>query len=413
MQGNISEICELALDIGECQLKNGAEINRVEDTISRICESAGASETDVFCIIKAIVFTARFPDGTTYTSSRRITSTENNFKRIDKLNALSRGICEGKYSLEAAKNKFERIRTGYECPFSKKLIGYLIFATSCTMFFGGSWLDAIVTVAPAMFMVLYSQTLKERGINRAAYNFVACVLSGIIIILLSFTSLPIHISSVITGTLMILIPGIALSSSIEDLLWGDTTSGLLNMCESVLAAISIALGYGLALKIFGFWNTYSEPIIYELWIMLLLSFASSLGYAFMSNVSSRAIIYSSVGGIIVYLADYLVLCTQANNFIALFVAACVGTLYSRIIATKLWCPTPVFFIPTMIPLAPGNALYLTINAALKSDWLSMGKYALSTIIIASAIALGMLTVSLLWKLFRELINEIKEKGNKA
>ena len=148
MQKDLCEFCELALDIGECQLKNGAEINRVEDTISRICASAGACETDVFCIIKAIIFTAKFPDGTTYTSSRRITSTENNFKRIDKLNALSRGICEGKYSLETAKNKFERIRTGYECPFTKKLIGYLIFATSCTMFFGGSWLK----YSPAFLM---------------------------------------------------------------------------------------------------------------------------------------------------------------------------------------------------------------------------------------------------------------------
>ena len=413
MQKSITEICELALDIGECQLKNGAEINRVEDTISKICESAGASETDVFCIIKAIIFTAKFPNGETYTSSRRITSTENNFKRIDKLNALSRGICEGRYDFETAKSKLERIRSGYQCPFYKKLIGYLIFATSCTMFFGGSWLDAIVTIAPAMFMVLYSQALKERGINRPAYNFIACLLSGIIIILLSLTSLPIHISSVITGTLMILIPGIAISSSIEDLLLGDTTSGLLNICESVLAAISIALGYGLALKIFGFWNTYSDPITYELWIMLLLSFASSLGYAFMGNVSSRAIIYSSIGGIVSYLAYYLALSANATNFMALFVAACAGTLYSRCLATKLWCPTPVFLTPTMIPLAPGNALYLTINAALKSDWDAMQKYALSTLIIASGIALGILTVTLMWKLIRELISEMKQRREKS
>jgi uncharacterized membrane protein YjjP (DUF1212 family) len=410
MQECTNELCELALDIGECLLKNGAEINRIEDTISRICCSAGAQDTEVFCIIKAIVMTVKKADGTTYSSSKRITSTESNFKRIEKLNSLSRNICEGKLSLEAARNKFERIKSGYECPFFKKFIGYLVFASSCAVYFGGSWLDALMTVPAAIFMALYNRALKERGINRAVYNFIACFLSGIIIILLSLTSLPIHISSVITGTLMILIPGIALSSSIEDLLLGDTTSGILNICESILAAVSIALGYGLALKMFGFWNTYSPPIEYELWIMLLMSFLSSLGYAFMGNVSTRAILYSSFGGIVAYLVYFLVLMSGANNFVSLFVASCAGTLYSRILATRLCVPTPVFSTPTLIPLAPGNALYLTIHYALKSDWGMMQKYALDTIIIASGIALGILSVTLLWKLFRDLIQEIKNKG---
>ncbi len=408
-----NELCELSLDIGECLLKNGAEINRVEDTVSRICSSAGAQDTEVFCIIKAIVMTVKKSDGTSYTSSRRITSTESNFKRIEKLNTLSRSICDGKMTLDAARNKFERIKGGYECPFYKKFIGYLLFATSCTIYFGGSWLDALMTVPAAVFMALYNRALKERGINRAVYNFIACFLSGVIIILLSLTSLPIHVSSIITGTLMILIPGIALSSSIEDLLLGDTTSGILNICESVLAAVSIALGYGLALKLFGFWNTYSPPIQHSLIIMLLMSFASSLGYAFMGNVSSRTIIFSSLGGIVIYLVYFLVLTTGANNFVSLFVASCAGTLYSRILATRLCAPTPVFSTPTMIPLAPGNALYLTIHYALKSDWGMMQKYALDTIIIASGIALGILSVTLLWKLFRDIITETKSKGKKV
>jgi hypothetical protein len=43
----------------------------------------------------------------------------------------------------------------------------------------------------------------------------------------------------------------------------------------------------------------------------------------------------------------------------------------------------------------------------------MQKYALDTIIIASGIALGILSVTLLWKLFRDIITETKSKGKKV
>ena len=44
-----------------------------------------------------------------------------------------------------------------------------------------------------------------------------------------------------------MIPGIQLTSSLRDMINGDTISGLLNMCEALLKAISVALGFTLVL----------------------------------------------------------------------------------------------------------------------------------------------------------------------
>ena len=38
----MKNILSLALDIGERMLKSGAEVARVEDTVSRICQAYGA-----------------------------------------------------------------------------------------------------------------------------------------------------------------------------------------------------------------------------------------------------------------------------------------------------------------------------------------------------------------------------------
>ena len=45
------------LDAGEVILKSGGEINRVEDTMARMCRAYGFVRTDVFTITSSIVIT--------------------------------------------------------------------------------------------------------------------------------------------------------------------------------------------------------------------------------------------------------------------------------------------------------------------------------------------------------------------
>ena len=83
------------MHVGELLLISGAEIRRVEETISRMGKAYGAKETDVFVITSSIVVTMTFPDGEMLTQTRRIrTSGGTDFRKIEDLNALSRRCCE-------------------------------------------------------------------------------------------------------------------------------------------------------------------------------------------------------------------------------------------------------------------------------------------------------------------------------
>ena len=42
---------------------------------------------------------------------------------------------------------------------------------------------------------------------------------------------------------MLLIPGLALTNAIRDMMNGDTVSGLLRLCDSLLRALAIAAGF--------------------------------------------------------------------------------------------------------------------------------------------------------------------------
>ena len=60
--GREDVLLQRILDIGDLMLQSGAEINRVEDTLTRLGEAYGAT-MDVYCIIYSIVVTMKLPDG--------------------------------------------------------------------------------------------------------------------------------------------------------------------------------------------------------------------------------------------------------------------------------------------------------------------------------------------------------------
>ena len=52
---------------------------------------------------------------------------------------------------------------------------------------------------------------------------------------------------IIIGALMNLVPGIAITSFMRDIIAGDLMAGIIRLTESVLVATAIAIGAGIAL----------------------------------------------------------------------------------------------------------------------------------------------------------------------
>ena len=68
---SLKEILSISLDVGERMLKCGAEVSRVEKTITIICESYGVKYREVFAMNSLIVATLR-DENDSVTESRRI-----------------------------------------------------------------------------------------------------------------------------------------------------------------------------------------------------------------------------------------------------------------------------------------------------------------------------------------------------
>lgn len=239
-------ILRTALDVGENLLKNGAAVHRAEDTIERICRALGASHVEVFCIPSLVLASVRMKNGDYSSQNRRIYSTTNNFSRMDRLNNISRELCEGKITIDEAQEQIYKANRMVAYPAWLHLLGAVLSASGFSVFFGGNLLDALAAGVIAL-VITALKLLLPRTVNALSYTLISSLLAGLGSIFLWHLGLAQNYDKVMIGTIMLLIPGLAFGTSIRDLLCGDTLAGLLQFIQSILKAVIIAFGYSIAI----------------------------------------------------------------------------------------------------------------------------------------------------------------------
>ena len=87
--------------------------------------------------------------------------------------------------------------------------------------------------------------------NQIFTNVVASFFMCFAAIALTRAGLGKDVNQIIIGNIMLLIPGIALTNSLRDMISGDIMSGMLRFFDAVLVAAAIAAGYILAAQVWG------------------------------------------------------------------------------------------------------------------------------------------------------------------
>ena len=132
-----NQILHELLDIGQTLLTSGAEINRVEDTLTRLGRAYGAERVDIFVITSDIVLTMQFSDGVELTQTRRISrAPSTDFQKLEQLNALSRECCAAPLPIEQLHARVQAIAAG-QIPAPALYIGSILGAGGFAVFFGG------------------------------------------------------------------------------------------------------------------------------------------------------------------------------------------------------------------------------------------------------------------------------------
>ncbi|MGN0256478.1 MAG: threonine/serine exporter family protein [Chordicoccus sp.] len=245
------QIIHALLDFGEEFLISGAEISRVEDTISRIGMAFGAQKMNVFVITSNIIITINWPDGSSLTETRRIRrDTSNDFVKLEELNALSRRFCAAPFSIREFGRRLTGI-SGIHSSGREVLFGSVLVASAFALFFGGNAADAAVAGAVAVFIFWMQTYIQPICLNTISFTCAASFLSGFLISAIAFLIPALHRDKILIGDIMLLVPGIMFTNAFREVLLGDTISGLLRLLEAILLAAAMALGIMAAIWLAG------------------------------------------------------------------------------------------------------------------------------------------------------------------
>lgn len=245
----MNEILQVAMFAGQMILENGGETYRVEETIWRICKMYGADEAESFATPTGIMASICHK-GKTYSLTRRVSNRTVNLHKIDKVNDLSRSIQSKKLSVSEFKNELDKINNLHTYSFPIVIIFSGIAAGSFSILFGGNFKDAIS--AFLIGLIIKGLTLKWNDIGINAF-FINSICGGIVALLaIIFLKLGIasQLNQTIIGSIMLLVPGLAITNAIRDTMSGDLLSGIIRASEAFLVAISIAVGTG---GVLSFW----------------------------------------------------------------------------------------------------------------------------------------------------------------
>ncbi len=241
----------LALYAGEIMMKSGAEIYRVEDTITRICKACGISYVEVFATPTGIFVSLDkgAEDDDTQTYIKRIKGISTDLNKISQVNHFSRQFTTTDLSVEEGMKILKEIDKKSTYPLPVRILGAAIVASSFCLLCQGSFIDALVAVFSGAACYMFAVLLKLLDINSFVTGFCCCGLAAFIAMTAASSISNASYDPIIIGTLMIFVPGVALTNSIRDFLSGDMLSGVSRLIEAVLTALSLAAGAGVVLKL--------------------------------------------------------------------------------------------------------------------------------------------------------------------
>ena len=241
----------LATYAGKIMMKNGAEVYRVEDTITRICRACRIDHIEVFATPTGFFVSldngGEDDDPLTYV--KRIDGIETDLNKISMINHFSREFTTTDLSVDDAMDRLREIDHAKSYPVPLRLLGAALVASCFSLIFGGSLVDFVVALGVGMFAYAFSRFLGKFDINFFVRCFCSCAGSAFLALVMSTWIDAASYQPIIIGTLMIFVPGVAITNAIRDFLSGSMLSGICRMMEAFLIAVALAAGAGVVLKL--------------------------------------------------------------------------------------------------------------------------------------------------------------------
>lgn len=139
-----------------------------------------------------------------------------------------------------------------------------------------------------------------------------------------------------------------------------------------------------------------------MFLQIIYAFIVSLGFGVLFNVRDKNLFFAALGGAVGWFFYSLTLNLSSSSVLAMLMASISISIYAEIFSRVLKNPVTLFLVCSLIPLVPGSGMYYTVFEAVQGNIFESLNYGIETLSLAGVIAVGIILVSTLSRLFQKL-----------
>lgn len=391
-------LADLAAQVGYQLALSGAETFRIEETMQRIIASYGV-ECQAYAVPNNIMLSIDAENDKPIMIMKRVGFHGNDLESLEKLNSLSRRICaETPNPAVAVQWLKDTLRERRKYPKWLIYVGHFLVAAGFCPAFGGSVRDIFWAGIMGLIIGFVKRIMDKFDTNPFFSTIAASFTMAIPAYIIASLGLIDHIDSVIISTLMLLVPGLLITNSMRDIIYGDTNSGMIRIVQVLLYAFAIALGTAAAWRITTHTYEVTATVTYSALIQSLTMGAACYGFTLLCNEHDWGVILSVLGGIITWLGYLLFQKMGMDIYETNFAAAVIAAVYAELIARIRKYPAISYLIISILPLLPGAGIYYTMSIGLEGNMQGAFEKGLETAGIAGCLAVAILLTSTVFRL---------------
>src|SRR6266508_308698 len=361
----LRDVLTTALRSGQLLLENGANTARVEETVHRLGTALGAEWMDVYVTPQGIIATA-VSHHEHRTRIQRVTKSGVDLSRVAAAIEVSRRAEQGELTTDTALAELDRIARQprlYDVRLTTLAVGLACGGFS-VLFGGGQWEFAVVLLAAGLAQFL-RHTLLHHNLDRLMTTAIVATFASGVALALSLwlpavTPIVVKPATVITASVLLLVPGVLLVSSTADMFRGDIISGVARATAAFLFVMSIGAGIWATLLISHNPITLETAAQPNLLVAMVMALLAAGGFAVLFDVPYRALAFAGLTGMLAYAVRWLVVYTGGPAEVAFFFAGMTIGVMGEILSRGLRMPSSLFAIPGYIPLVPGVVAFRAV-----------------------------------------------------
>ena len=390
-----SPIIEFIVEMTRALAAHGAPAHRLENAMSCCARRLGVQAE--FFATPTAVFASLGTGRENVTRLVRVESADLNLDRLARLDTILQHVSTGTIDLSRAREELtQTLAAERPWPAAIHVLAFATAAATAARFFGGGWREIITAAIAGCCVGLLGQlTSRVRRLIRV-FEFV----SGVLVAFIAAGAAEVfpHADSetIIVSGLIVLIPGLSLTIAVSEIATRNIVAGSSRLIAAGTTFATIAFGVAAANMAVGrFVNPAAvEPIPlepYTLWIALAIA---PLALTVLFNAAPRDLPAIAVVSVIGFLTARFVGESMGIELAVGAGALAVG-IASNTRAIHANRPVAVCTIPGIMLLVPGSIGFRSLAALLDQETVRGMETAVLAIVMALALATGLLLANVL------------------